>query len=70
MDKYLQNESDDTLAYITSLDLYLKAVELAQLKGKKPGDSIESELREVMRANPKNVTEIKNNKDLKNKLKK
>ncbi|MCK9542089.1 MAG: hypothetical protein M0R03_08675 [Novosphingobium sp.] len=40
----------------TSMDMYIKIMELARLKGKKPGESIQEEFNEIMRANPDKFT--------------
>lgn len=65
MDKDLKNINKKTLAYQTNIDIVLKAMQLAKLKGRKPGESFEPELRELMRANPKEINEIKSKEDLK-----
>lgn len=52
-------------AFQLDLDTYFKIVKLAKAKGKKPGDSMEEELIEIMRANPKKIKSIgKTDKDL------
>ena len=37
---------------LDSIDTYLKICKLAKAKGKKPGDSMEAEFKEIMQANP------------------
>lgn len=64
MDDDLKKENPKTLAYVTSLDMILKAQDLARAKGKKPGEDYEEELREVMRANPKKIKSIESKENL------
>ena len=58
MKEDLKNISKKTIAYVTSLDMVIKAQELARIKGKQLGESFEPELREIMRANPNEIEAI------------
>lgn len=59
------NKKSKAVAHQLNLDMYLKVVELAKAKGKKPGDDMSEELQEVMRANPDKITPIHTKEDLK-----
>jgi len=58
------NKKSKAVAHQLSLDMLQKVWKLARAKRKQPGDSLEEEIQEVMRANPDKIIPIRTKEDL------